>query len=174
MPINQVRVVLYDVSGSKLFYFHSTALLLQVLPQRNMSNLKVLHVMRTIHVIMNHTLPCAAKCFNSKEFILLKWKSLHVSDVIGTQNGAKWSTMQWMPKNITRGQRDKTFQFKIQSQKGKEHFNIMRWTQIHLHFCSFSTFNYWHCFSSMDPVRCYGMTIQIPYWSHCWVKHINL
>lgn len=72
MPINQVQVVLYDVSGSKLFYFHSMALLLQVLPQRNMSNLKVLHVVRTIHVIMNHTLPCAAKCFNSKEFILLK------------------------------------------------------------------------------------------------------
>ena len=89
-------------------------------------------------------------------------------------NGQHCNSFSWMQKNITRRQRNKTFQFKIQSQKGKEHLNIMRWTQIHLHFCSLSSFNYWHCFSSMDSVRCYGMTIQIPYWSHCWVKHINL
>lgn len=41
------------------------------LPDWDVSHIKVFHVMRTLHVIMDHALPCAAKCLDGVHLSLL-------------------------------------------------------------------------------------------------------
>ena len=63
-----------------------------VLPQGDVSDLKVLHVVWTVHVVMNHTLSRTAEGLNRKELTLLKSKR---SKSVLSSNSQKQNNSEW-------------------------------------------------------------------------------
>ena len=63
-----------------------------VLPQGDVSDLKVLHVVWTLHVVMNHSPPRTAEGLNRKKLTLLKSKR---SKSVLSSNYQKQNNREW-------------------------------------------------------------------------------